>query len=712
MKNTCPLPRLLALGLALAASLSTWAQAPGNPTPPPGGDFPPPGFDGPPGFSPGGGGGFGGGAGFGGPGGPMQEDIKLVAKFDKNGDGWLNAAERQAARASLAQQGGNRRGPGGRRGGFGPRAESGTTPTPGVKLTPADVQAYPDAPLYGSNVLRTFFLEFENADWEKELADFKSTDVLVPAKLTVDGKVYPAVGVQFHGMSSYMMVGEGQKRSLTLTLDFVHADQNLGGYRKLNLLNSHEDPSYLHTVLGLQIAREYLPAPQASFGRVVINGESWGLYVNQQHFSKEFLKDQFGSTKGARWKVPGSPGGRGGLTYLGEDVAAYQRIYELKSKEDPKDWARFIKLCKTLTETPPEEIEAALAPLLDLDGTLRFLAWDNVLANGDGFWTRASDYNLYLDAQGRFHFVPYDANETFSMGGGPGGRGGPGGPGGGGRGGFGPGMIVAMQMLEQGDKNDDGKLSQAEFTGLANGWFTKLDPEQTGKLSLAQFTAGLGNVLPAPPGGGPQGGGMRPGGGFGPAQFLGPSLFQALDTSKDGVLTQAEYQATFARWFTEWDKAGRGSLDEEALRTGLTAALPQPNFGGPGGGQAGGRGRVGGGMGGRPGGRGGPELDPLATATDDSKPLLSKLLAVPALRTRYLSYVRQMADQWLDWQRLGPLAERQHALIAADVKADTRKLDTTEAFENSLTGSDGLKAFAEKRRAYLLNHTEVKKTAP
>src|SRR6266571_1321686 len=52
---------------------------------------------------------------------------------------------------------------------------------------------------------------------------------------------------------------------------------------------------------------------------------------------------------------------------------------------------------------------------------------------------------------------------------GPGGRGGPGGPGGpGGRGGFGPGMMLAPQMLSQADKNGDQKLTKAEFTALAD----------------------------------------------------------------------------------------------------------------------------------------------------------------------------------------------------------------------------------------------------
>ena len=50
-----------------------------------------------------------------------------------------------------------------------------------------------------------------------------------------------------------------------------------------------------------------------NYMRVVINGENWGLYVNAQQFNKDFTRDFFKSTKGARWKVPGSPGGRGGF---------------------------------------------------------------------------------------------------------------------------------------------------------------------------------------------------------------------------------------------------------------------------------------------------------------------------------------------------------------------------------------------------------------
>ena len=223
-------------------------------------------------------------------------------------------------------EGRGRRRPGGRPGGPGGHPdENQEPPQSGPKVAPSQAKSFPDAALYDLGTLRTFFLEFENADWEKELADFHGTDVEIPAKLTVDGRVYADVGVHFRGASSFMMVGEGRKRSLNLSLDFVHEKQRLGGYRTLNLLNSHEDPTFLRPVLYSQIAREYIPAPRANFVRVVINGESWGVYVNAEQFNKDFLQEEFGTTKGARWKVPGSPHAQGGLAYTGDEVESYKR---------------------------------------------------------------------------------------------------------------------------------------------------------------------------------------------------------------------------------------------------------------------------------------------------------------------------------------------------------------------------------------------------
>lgn len=451
--------------------------------------------------------------------GGVREDVRLASRFDADQDGRLDDAERGRALVEAERLGLNR--------GRGGRRVSNAGPTGrGPEFSTSQARVYPSTvPLFDPTALRTLFLGFEVAGWERELMAFKRTDVRVPATLTVDGRDYRDVGIQFHGNSSFSSVPRGLKHSIHVSMDFERDMQNLGGYSSFTLLNAHEDPTYLRTVLYLHIARDYIPAPRANFQRLVINGESWGVYPAQQQFNREFTEEWFHSRDGTRWKIPGSPGSRsGGLSYLGANLDAYRRAYEIKSKDAPGAWLALMNLTKVMAETPPARLEAALAPILDVDGALRFLALDMVFVNNDGYWTRGSDYNLYLDPDGRFHVLPYDANETFSS------------------------------------------------------------------------------------------------------------------------------------------RNGRG-----------------PGFGG-----------------------GDASTDPLAAATDSSKALAFRLLAVPALRAKYLQYVRDIATKWLDWTRLGPVVTQYRSLISDDVRKDAHKLDSFEEFER---GPEVLRSFAARRRAVLLTET-------
>jgi len=140
------------------------------------------------------------------------------------------------------------------------------------------------------------------------------------------------VGVHFRGMTSYMVVPKGKKHSINLSVNFLGKDQRVAGYRTLNLLNSNSDPTFLRSVLYYHIARQYIPAPKANYVRLAINGESWGVYVNVEQFNSDLIQEYFGSTKGNRWKTPGSPGGRAGLSYKGDDPELYKRSYEIKTR--------------------------------------------------------------------------------------------------------------------------------------------------------------------------------------------------------------------------------------------------------------------------------------------------------------------------------------------------------------------------------------------
>lgn len=153
----------------------------------------------------------------------------------------------------------------------------------------------------------------------------------------------------------------------------------------------------------------------------------------------------------------------------------------------------------------------------------------------------------------------------------------PGGPPGrGGRGGFGPGNLLAAQMIEQGDKNSDHQLTREELGGLADAWFDRLDTDHTGRLTQEKFSSGFGELLTASPGA--RGGQAPQRGGFG--AFLGGGLFTAVDTDKDGKVDKAECRKAFEKWATDFDSNKKGSLDQETLAAGLNGVMPRPRFGG------------------------------------------------------------------------------------------------------------------------------------
>lgn len=506
---------MLALAVMVATTLA-FAQVPPNFR---GGA---PGGSGAPGF-PDGQDGFPGGRQGGG--GMNSERLALVERFDLDGSGFLEAEERTAAKEYLASIGWNtaqRRGGGGFGGGTAGSAEAGVT------ITPADVEEYPEADFYDTSVVRTIFVEFGFDDWEAEMEAFYNTDVELPATVTVDGVTYEDVGVRFRGNSSYSMVSTGNKRPLRLKFDTVTSGQNVAGVRTVKLLNGINDASNLRTVLTSEIFQDYIEVPRVNFVRVVINGESWGIYQNQQHYNKDFLDDWYGESGGVRWEVDGTPNGQGGMLYLGDDPDLYRGIYSIENRDTPASWAALINLFQVISETPLDGLVDALEPILDIDGVLKFLALDVALVNSDGFWARASDYELYLDESGKFHIINHDINETMSTSGG-------------------------------------------------------------------QF------------------GGRNAGGG------------------------------------------GQGSS--------------------------------------------GTQLDPLVGLSNASTPLRSRLLAVPELQKRYLEIMLDVAERWLDWDTLGPLAQQYHDLIGADMAVDTRALSTYAQFQTAL---NTIQSFVEARQAYLL----------
>ena len=532
------------------------------------------------------GGGRGGGAG------PGRQDLKVVEQFDKDGDGKLNDEERAKARVYVKEQGSSSRRRGRRPGGGGESRER--NPGKPEKLTPADVKNYPDKSLYDASILRTIFIEFPKDDWETELADFYRTDVELPVDMTVDGKTYNGVGIQFRGNSSFFGVSAGQKRSFNLRMEYGD-HKGLYGYKTLNLLNSHADPSFLRHVLFDHVTGKYLPTSKSNYVKLVINGTSWGVYLNIQQYNKDFLADWYDTKKGIRWKVPANPQRAPGLRYFGEDLDEYKSYIHLKTTEAPESsWKDLVKLSRLLDETPADKVEEVIGKVLNIDRALWFIAIDNLLMDGDGYVSRGSDFIMYQDPGGRINLMPYDSNETFGLHGGGGGGGG-------------------------------GRRGRGRRPGDA-------------------------------------GRGGRPSGPFGRPPRLGGDDARRPDDRRPGS--------------------------------------PPPQAASRDSGQF--------------------SQSPLEFENSRERPLISKLLSAPSLKARYIAHVKTILDESLDWKVIGPVVTGYRSVLGDEIAKDTTKLYPTEAYEQGVDGNyvgsrrpvAGIKNFVDGRRSYLLKHPALSKKAP
>lgn len=281
---------------------------------------------------------------------------------------------------------------------------------------PATPDAGPTAPDYGRLFPSDRVLDVDLAitpdDWATLMAD-PLVDVYVPATLTYDGETVTQVGVRIKGNSSRWSVANmGSERfSFKVDIDYYVDGQKLFGVDKLNLNNGFKDPSFLRERLALDLLREYgLPAPQTTYARLTISSQLHGLYTVVEQVDKDFLADRFPDDSGNLYK-PEQPDGE--LTWRGDSIGAYPKL-ELKTNEDAPDHTAILHFLDVLNHTPTDQLETALAEVLDVELFLRWLAVNTVLVNMDSYAGTAHNYYLYEDrTTGRFVYVPWDVNEAY-----------------------------------------------------------------------------------------------------------------------------------------------------------------------------------------------------------------------------------------------------------------------------------------------------------
>lgn len=267
--------------------------------------------------------------------------------------------------------------------------------------------------LYDIHQIQKIEINFYQTDWRHILdslfVNFGEDGRLV-CDVAINGQDFPKAGIRFKGFSSYDV--NRIKNPFNVDLDYTYKHQNYQGYTKLKLGNVTYDPSFVREVVSYKIAQKYMPASQANFARLYINGVYAGLYVSVEAVDDNYISKFFESE--GNCFIKGSPealqypfGQNSNLAYThGADSSGYMPFYKLESKY--YGWNDLFNFINTLNNDT-----ARIPEVLNVDRALWMHAFNYALMNLDSYIGYSQNYYLYKDDNGRFNTIPWDFNMSF-----------------------------------------------------------------------------------------------------------------------------------------------------------------------------------------------------------------------------------------------------------------------------------------------------------
>ncbi|MCY2955346.1 MAG: CotH kinase family protein [Planctomycetota bacterium] len=238
----------------------------------------------------------------------------------------------------------------------------------------------------------------------------------VSATVKIDDKTYQEVGIRFKGQWSYALAGASPRRPLKIDFNHFVRGQHFHGIESLSLNTNALDPSQLRESLGYAFFRDAgIPAPRTCLALVYLtvdglyDNELLGLYTGIEEVNKDFLYRHFGTTKGLLIR----PERTRNLAYFGNRWQDYNR-YNLQSDATPFTAARFMDFTRIIQVASDEYFCSEIAPCLDADEFLRFLAANVLMVNLDGVLVNGHNFYVYIHpTTGRITFIPWDLHLGF-----------------------------------------------------------------------------------------------------------------------------------------------------------------------------------------------------------------------------------------------------------------------------------------------------------
>jgi len=175
------------------------------------------------------------------------------------------------------------------------------------------------------------------------------------------------------------------------------------GLKRITLNNMVQDPSYLRETSSYEVMRASdLPAPRTGYAQLWVNDDYYGLYLNLEKYTDQFVDHWFSSTQHL---FEASQSGQD-ILRTGDHLT---RDFEV-DEGDEDDLSDLEALTAAVRTGNWAEIQNHLA---DPEQVVRFLAAEWYLGHWDGYGWNRNNYYLQSDDDGMFTLLPSGTDQTF-----------------------------------------------------------------------------------------------------------------------------------------------------------------------------------------------------------------------------------------------------------------------------------------------------------
>ena len=260
-------------------------------------------------------------------------------------------------------------------------------------------------------------LDINAKDWQT-LKDNYLTNDYYPCDFRWNGAVVRNVGIRSRGQASR----SATKPSLRVDFNRYTASQTLLDLKSVVLRNNSTDFSSMHERISMELyARVGLAAPRVAHARLYVNNTYQGLYSLVESLDKSFLSRNFDENEGYLYKydrLPTDPPYY--LEFLGPAASLYSpHPFNPETHEDNTKPQPIADLVRIVHDASDASFPSAIAPYLDINEFIKFVAVTVYMADQDGFlgdWGM-NNFDVYQLTNKTVHvFIPWDKSEAIKPG--------------------------------------------------------------------------------------------------------------------------------------------------------------------------------------------------------------------------------------------------------------------------------------------------------